>query len=195
MPADVTLVGEQVVLEGWDLVLRSEDRQGPAPGEHRRALVHDRGDKLTVNWGHDYSGGINLVGVRRISGYAPQGIIALDRDTIEVDGIVQGARITVNWETYELTADGVSGAFWMPIPEGEDTVLDLADLCSVFASRLVECARRILDLDGRLTEAQVTIDAQQQRLDQAETGLAGAMNRITQLLDRVQALEAQVGTP
>ena len=64
MSADVKLNGQQVVVEAWDLVLRSTDRLtgGMAPDAPRRALVHDHDDGLTVNWGEDYPGGVTLQG-------------------------------------------------------------------------------------------------------------------------------------
>ena len=63
MAADIKINDNQVIAEAWDLILKSKDRQDPYDGEHRRALVHDKGDGLTLNYGHDYQGGINLVGV------------------------------------------------------------------------------------------------------------------------------------
>lgn len=66
MASDVKLQGEQVRVEAWDLVLDAEDRRKEQGGD-RRALVHDQGDALTLNWGHDYPGGVNLLGVRMIT--------------------------------------------------------------------------------------------------------------------------------
>jgi hypothetical protein len=66
MGSDVKLEGEQVRVEAWDLVLDSADRRKSPEGD-RRALVHDKGDGLTLNWGHDYPGGVRLQGVRLIT--------------------------------------------------------------------------------------------------------------------------------
>lgn len=66
MASDVKLHGEQVRVEAWDLVLDADDRR-KAPGGERRALVHDPRDGLTLNWAHDYPGGVNLNGVRLIT--------------------------------------------------------------------------------------------------------------------------------
>jgi hypothetical protein len=35
-------------------------------GPHRRALVHDQNDGLTINFGGDYPGGVTLVDVRHL---------------------------------------------------------------------------------------------------------------------------------
>jgi hypothetical protein len=66
MASDVKLQGEQVRVEAWDLVLDASDRR-KTPGGDRRALVHDHGDALTLNWAHDYPGGVQLQGVRLIT--------------------------------------------------------------------------------------------------------------------------------
>lgn len=66
MGSDVKLQGEQVRVEAWDLVLDAADRRKSSEGD-RRALVHDKGDALTLNWGHDYPGGVSLHGVRLIT--------------------------------------------------------------------------------------------------------------------------------
>jgi hypothetical protein len=39
---------------------------------HRRALVHDMADGLTVNFGNDYTGGLTLNGVVRVTPKAQQ---------------------------------------------------------------------------------------------------------------------------
>jgi hypothetical protein len=66
--SDVKLVPGQVKVEAWDLCVDSKDRRkNDTP--HRRALVHDYEDGLTVNWGNDYPNGVTLKGVRSIEGY------------------------------------------------------------------------------------------------------------------------------
>jgi hypothetical protein len=67
--SDITLKGNQVVVDAWDLCLHSSDPdRNHGGGQYRRALVHDSNDGLTVNWGNDYSGGVTLNGVKEISG-------------------------------------------------------------------------------------------------------------------------------
>jgi hypothetical protein len=65
--SDVKLVPGQVKVEAWDLCVDSQDRRKNAT-PHRRALVHDYNDGLTVNWGNDYPNGVTLKGVRTIEG-------------------------------------------------------------------------------------------------------------------------------
>jgi hypothetical protein len=51
---------------GSDFMLDAPERHtGVTP--HRRALVHDQGDGLTVNFAGDYPGGVTLNGVRELS--------------------------------------------------------------------------------------------------------------------------------
>ena len=66
----------QLKVNGWDLLLDCKDRRRPDSetvnlGGHptrinyssqRRALVHDVGDKLTLNYGGDYPGGVEIPG-------------------------------------------------------------------------------------------------------------------------------------
>jgi hypothetical protein len=65
--SDVRLVPGQVRVEAWDLCVDAKDRRKTAT-PHRRALVHDFDDGLTVNWANDYPNGVTLKGVRTIEG-------------------------------------------------------------------------------------------------------------------------------
>ena len=71
MKSDIALDNEEVVVMGQfinahahDFMLNSPDRMTEAPGRKsvRRALVHDIGDKLTINYGGDYPLGVKIVG-------------------------------------------------------------------------------------------------------------------------------------
>jgi hypothetical protein len=62
----IVLEGRVVKAAGSDFMLDSPERRiGRNP--FRRALVHDQGDGLTVNFAFDYKGGVTLNGVREIS--------------------------------------------------------------------------------------------------------------------------------
>jgi hypothetical protein len=75
--SDVKMVPGQVVVDAWDLCLDNPDRRpnpqanpNPDPNvSRRRALVHDFEDGLTINWDHDYPGGVILNGVKAIDGH------------------------------------------------------------------------------------------------------------------------------
>lgn len=66
-PGGVTINGKvgssnnQLNLTTWDLCLDHPDRRSAAGG-HRRALVHDFNDGLTINWAGDYPGGVTIRG-------------------------------------------------------------------------------------------------------------------------------------
>lgn len=53
--------GRQLKIQTWDLCLESLDRKSDTT-PHRRALVHDFQDGLTVNWARDYPGGVTING-------------------------------------------------------------------------------------------------------------------------------------
>jgi hypothetical protein len=68
MASDVTLDQDLVIVDGkwtklrtWDLMLDAASRRQTAAGE-RRALVHDVGDRLTINYHGDYPNGVAIDG-------------------------------------------------------------------------------------------------------------------------------------
>jgi len=64
------LVAESQVLKSTasDLMLDSPGRRRGGPSPHRRALVHDFNDGLTLNYAGDYPGGVGITGNARVSG-------------------------------------------------------------------------------------------------------------------------------
>lgn len=94
MKADIRLDGERVVLEGdithlttHDLILDRPERRANTQG-YRRALVHNTGDVLTINYAGDYPGGVSVQG-------------NVKADSIEVKKLTSGS-LTV--EPGKLTA-------------------------------------------------------------------------------------------
>jgi hypothetical protein len=61
----LVLEGRVVKATAADFMLDSPERR-KGGGPHRRALVHDQSDGLTVNFNGDYPGGITLNGVTSI---------------------------------------------------------------------------------------------------------------------------------
>ena len=68
MSSDIKLDGDWVIVEGkWtrirtlDLMLDAPERRSNQAGL-RRALVHNRNDGLTINYEHDYPGGVTVYG-------------------------------------------------------------------------------------------------------------------------------------
>jgi hypothetical protein len=54
---------ERVIAQTADLEVNLPSRRAPnAPTTMRRAVVHDWGDRLTLNWGGDYPGGVRIEG-------------------------------------------------------------------------------------------------------------------------------------
>jgi hypothetical protein len=68
---DFAIVQARVLkVEGSDVIIDSAERRTANSPSFRRALVHDQGDGLTINFGNDYPGGVTLNGVASIT---PQG--------------------------------------------------------------------------------------------------------------------------
>jgi hypothetical protein len=63
----ITVLCDNLSVQGHDLLLDSPSRRkGPQP-PNRRALVHDQGDGLTLNFSGDYPGGLTLHSVAVIT--------------------------------------------------------------------------------------------------------------------------------
>jgi len=70
MPTDVilddrggtwlTLKANAINASAADFMLNHPERRGNAGGSFRRALVHSEGDRLTINFNGDYSGGVRI---------------------------------------------------------------------------------------------------------------------------------------
>ena len=64
---DIKFIDDSVIIEGWtkltypDLQIDYSPRRTSNAG-HRRALVHDFQDGLTINWAQDYPGGVTIRG-------------------------------------------------------------------------------------------------------------------------------------
>jgi hypothetical protein len=59
----VAATNYQLKIKGWDLILDAPERRpNTDPALPRRALVHDSGDKLTINYACDYAGGVTIAG-------------------------------------------------------------------------------------------------------------------------------------
>ena len=62
--SDHLTVGGNVKQTGSDLLIDSATSRGTASGTTRRALVHETGDVLSVNYGGDYTAGVKVYGAR-----------------------------------------------------------------------------------------------------------------------------------
>lgn len=74
---NVTVQGHTLKISGFDLVIDGGDSRRPTDKNmthSRRALVHDFGDGLTLNWDRDYPGGVTALGnlkVEKLQGVSP----------------------------------------------------------------------------------------------------------------------------
>jgi hypothetical protein len=59
----ITVQCDNLNVRGHDLLLDSIGRRKPNGPRLRRALVHDQNDGLTLNYSHDYPGGVTINGV------------------------------------------------------------------------------------------------------------------------------------
>ena len=97
--ADIIITdGNEVIVEAFSLKqegadfkldLQSRRRNNTT---HRRALVHDFQDGITINWGNDYPGGITMNG--GIDGIDLNGIVSVDQ--------VRGTHLRVNHHDIHL---------------------------------------------------------------------------------------------
>jgi hypothetical protein len=61
-------VGGNIKMTGADFLLDNSGRRGGAGGAYRRALVHEVGDVLTINYNGDYTGGTRIDGNLNVGG-------------------------------------------------------------------------------------------------------------------------------
>lgn len=61
----VTVLCDNLKVQGHDLLLDGPERRKTQTG-FRRAMVHDQGDGLTINFNGDYPGGVAINGVRAL---------------------------------------------------------------------------------------------------------------------------------
>jgi len=143
--------GNWLVLEGSvlkttasDLMLDSPGRRRGGPSPHRRALVHDAQDGLTINFAGDYPGGVTVTGNLAVTGdlklagtalsatiaslqsalAAVQGTIGVLGDRLEtlertVASVVElmGAVIIPGWRTRTEVERGDDMGIWAPSAE------------------------------------------------------------------------------
>ncbi len=90
--SDVRFDGEWVLIEGTiakatttDLMLDSAGRR-KASTPHRRALVHDFDDGLTVNWANDYPAGVTVNSTKRINGHNGGDWVEVNSRVVSVKG-------------------------------------------------------------------------------------------------------------
>jgi hypothetical protein len=120
--SDLRLQTGQVVIDAWDLCVDSADRREvhhKTRPPHRRALVHDFDDGLTVNFDNDYPGGVTLNRVRSVTTH---------KDGIHVAGNVRiEGRLEVTPTTPMRGALDVAAALQRVSAELEKTKQQLAN--------------------------------------------------------------------
>jgi hypothetical protein len=125
MPTDIKLDqqgGNWLVLEGSvlkttasDLMLDAPARRRGGPSPHRRALVHDSGDGLTINFAGDYPGGVTVTGELAVTG------------ELKLAGMALGTTV-VSLRAALVTIQTASGALGHRLDTLERTVASLVAL-------------------------------------------------------------------
>jgi hypothetical protein len=112
------LIAEANVLKttASDFILDSPSRRSPGGAPHRRALVHNSGDGLTINFNGDYPGGVTVAGTLAVTGDGQSGPVA------SVSGAIAALRSAVSsLEALAGGSDNRLGAL-------ESVVTQLADM-------------------------------------------------------------------
>jgi hypothetical protein len=82
----VTVLCNNLNVQGHDLLLDSPARRKPNGPQFRRALVHDQNDGLTVNFGGDYPGGVSVNEVAELRPLRQPGLLPSLVPTLVVRG-------------------------------------------------------------------------------------------------------------
>jgi hypothetical protein len=144
----VTLLCDNVNIQGHDLLLDSPSRRHPSRSTTRRALVHDENDGLTVNFSGDYPGGVTLVDVGEI--------IPRPGDKLTPELVVRGG---ISYET-DVVVRG-SGHGPVPIGSGESpagpridrVTVSLGDELQSLQSLITALTARVAALEASLPHA------------------------------------------
>ena len=112
MPTDIKLDqqgGDWLVLEGSvvkttasDLMIDSPGRRRGGPSPHRRALVHDAQDGLTINFAGDYPGGVTVVGNLAVTGDLQLAGAGLAANIAGLQSALASIQLTTNQFAYRL---------------------------------------------------------------------------------------------
>jgi hypothetical protein len=113
---------------GTDLMLDSPERRGSNREGHRRALVHDFNDGLTINYNRDYTGGVTIENARvrlrvnsgpKLPKEGRVGELYLMQTTHSVEGIPMRVSTSL-WLCVGTPTPSVTGAVtWQEIPLGQ----------------------------------------------------------------------------
>lgn len=208
---DIRFAGEWIHLEGaitkaetTDFMLDSSSRR-KTTSPFRRALVHDFGDGLTINWNNDYPAGVSVNGCRQVSGHnsgdwlmvnsrimqqfgtdfmldggtGRRGRLASIRRNPYRRALVHGSgdQLVLNWNRDYTGGVVVNGRVSMP----QGAVVAGMDV----SATLTNVSTAVSQLTGELAAATASIAS-------LTTDLTAATATITGLTARVEALEAQV---
>lgn len=179
MATDIKLDDSWVVVEahatqllGHDLMLDGKDRRKETANPHRRALVHDFDDGLTVNWNADYPAGVTLKGTRTIEGLKNKDWVNVDSRVVKVVGTdvmldSPGRRrettnphrralvhdfndgLTINWSSDYPGGVTINGAVKLP---GTLTVAgkEIGSLLSTLTSQIAALEARVATLESKV---------------------------------------------
>lgn len=125
-----------------DFMLDHPDRRNGG-GPHRRALVHDQNDGLTINFANDYHGGVTLTAVREISPHQ----IPEDGTFIHVDPtpilVVRGGLTFEVHSKSPLTVGGDGGGLKV-------TTMSLIDELTKLQNQISALQAKVTALEARL---------------------------------------------
>jgi hypothetical protein len=181
--SDIKFDGEFVIIEGnWtraatlDLMLDAPSRRTNTSG-FRRALVHDFGDGLTMNYANDYPSGVAINSARMISGHNNGDWIEVQSRVVDIAGTdvmldSPGRRsnttpfrramvhdfndgLTLNWNRDYPGGVTING----PVNAPDSMTVDGRDVAALLDS-----------LQAQITAQQSQIDALEARVDALEAG-------------------------
>jgi hypothetical protein len=103
----VTVLCNNLNVQGHDLLLDSPARRTPTGPRFRRAMVHDANDSLTINFASDYPGGLALNGVTEVRPLRTANKIRPVNPTLVVRGGIsyEAQGVTLEGKASTITVD------------------------------------------------------------------------------------------
>lgn len=132
---EVQVECDNLNVQGHDLLLSNSARRRPGGPLFRRALVHDEGDGLTINFAGDYPGGVTISGPVALAAIRPLSRNPSDLPTKPAHLVVHGG---ITYEVEGVTLEG------RPAP----STVSVGDQIEELHRKIAELAAKVAVLEG-----------------------------------------------
>lgn len=183
--SDVKLVHGQVKVEAWDLCVDSKDRRkNETP--HRRALVHNFNDGLTINYANDYPAGVTI-----------SGEVNIGNATINSEGRISNLlahKIRMNGPLHALLTVKPGGGITKPPPTSDEIFeqtsgASLGDLLQIVEQGVTEEFNIKVDIVDAVAELSRMVLWLRNQLQLEKEKMATLRNKVVELKQTLASVD------